>query len=124
MKISTKYFTLITLLVMGLGSYAQAEAPTSLPTSKKQDTKSEELPPMKLEVAESSTQNPELKKGKGCADVKGLKEAKGETFVDYPIAKTVSCEEVDCKDLEAANLSDNNYRELPTAPTEVGCEEE
>ena len=123
MKISTKYFTLITLLLMGLGSYAQAEAPKELPTSKKQDTKSEELLPMKLEVAKSSS-NPELKKGKGCADIKGLKEAKGETFEDYPIAKTVSCEDVDCKDLESAKLTNNNYKELPTAPTEVGCEEE
>ncbi len=127
MKIITKSFTLSILFALGLVTYCQAE--TALPTSSKVEkvkaevkSSTDEDLPIKLEVKESS-QNPNLKKGKGCADVKGLEEAKGATFTDYPVAETVPCETVDCKDLEPAKLYNNDFKDLPTAKTETACEE-
>jgi len=79
-----------------------------------------DLPTMKLKVDNSAPTNPNLKKGKGCED---LEEAKGEEFADYPMAKTMPCDQVDCKNLKPAVLENDNYKELPIANTEGSCDE-
>jgi hypothetical protein len=106
-----KSIALNILVVIGLGGFCQA------------DTKKDDLiPNMKLEVAKSdSKSNPKLKQGKGCEN---LEELQGETFDDYPMAKTIPCETVDCQQLEPAVLHDDNFKELPTAKTDGSCEEE
>jgi hypothetical protein len=105
-----KYVTISALVILGFGGYCQADT----------DTK-EELPLLKLKVMESNgSSNLELKTGEGCED---LEEVKGETFQEIPLAQTISCDEVDCKDLEAAKLQDHVYKDLPNAKTTAGCEE-
>ena len=122
------------LLIVSFGEFSLAEInlPTSnkksdinLPVSnKKEDTKepSSQLP-ISLEISKPSN-NSELTKGKGCVDVKGLKEAEGEEFIDFPMAETTPCEDVDCKDLEKAVLHEDKYQDLPTADSLASCEEE
>jgi hypothetical protein len=38
------------------------------------------------------------------------------------MAETISCDKVDCKDLKAAVLHDDNFKELPTAKTSGSCD--
>jgi len=131
MKFSPKSLLVGVLLVVTFGGYSFADEAVNLPKSNKiekvkeeakKPTKADDLLPIKLEVKKSG-ENSKLEKGKGCADIKNLKEVKGETFVDYPMAKTIPCDKVDCKDLEPAKLYENNFKELPTAHTDLACEE-
>jgi hypothetical protein len=133
MKFSPRSLLTGVLLVIAFGGYSIANPAkdlpksdkveaTNLPKSNKVEKRKDETLPIKLEIKESGT-NPKLEKGKGCADIKNLQEVKGETFVDYPMAETIPCTEVDCKDLEPAKLYENNYKELPTAKTDLACEE-
>ena len=117
------------LLIVSFGAFSLAEEalPTSnkksdieLPTSTQQETSSETT--ISLEISEPSTSS-KLKKGKGCVNVKGLKEAEGEEFIDFPMAETIPCDEVDCKNLDEAELHDNKYEDLPEADSVVSCEE-
>ncbi len=129
MKFSPKNLLLGAVLIVTTGGYSIADSVTNLPKSDKiekvkaEKSKSDlDLPLMKLEVQDSNS-NSKLEKGTGCADVKNLEEVKGETFVDYPMAETIPCDTVDCKDLEPAKLYDNSYKELPEAKTDIACEE-
>jgi hypothetical protein len=124
----SKYISLSVLIIVGLGGYCQADTKTDTQTKTKKEVKKEakkskasdiDLPVIKLKIDKSGPSNPNLKKGKGCED---LEEAKGEVFKDYPMAKTVPCEKVDCKDLKPAPLQDDNYKELPTTKTDGSCE--
>jgi len=115
------------LMVVSLGAFSLAE--TTLPTSNKKsdidssvsETKKESTP-ISLEISEPSS-NTTLKKGKGCVNIKGLKEAEGEEFLDFPMAETVPCEDVDCKNLEQAVLHEDKYEDLPIADSLKSCEE-
>jgi len=110
-----KYITLSVLIIIGMGGYCQADTNT---TSKK--VSDNDLPIMKLKVDKSTPTNSKLKKGKGCEN---LEEVQGETFDDYPMAKTVPCDTVDCKDLKPAVLHKDKFKKLPTAKTEGSCDE-
>jgi len=110
-----KYIALSVLIIIGIGGYCQAD--TSKTSKKVSDN---DLPITKLKVDKSTPSNPKLKKGKGCEN---LEEAKGEVFEDLPLAKTVPCDKVDCKNLKPAVLHDDNYKELPIAKTEGSCDE-
>ncbi len=116
-----KYIALSVLIIVGLGVNCQAETNTTTKSKvQKKGSKSDiDLPIIKLKVDKSTPNNPKLKKGKGCED---LEEAKGEVFVDYPMAKTEPCDKVDCKKLKPAKLNDYNYKELPTTQTDGSCE--
>jgi hypothetical protein len=118
-----RYITSSVLIIVGLGGYAQAETATSTKAKAEQNKKSAkadiDLPVIKLKVGDSKPKNSKLKKGKGCED---LEEVEGETFDDYPMAETVPCDKVDCKDLKPAVLHDDNFKELPTAKTDGSCE--
>ena len=110
-----KYIALSVLIIIGIGGYCQAD--TSKTSKKVSDN---DLPITKLKVDKSTPSNPKLKKGKGCED---LEEAEGEVFEDIPMAKTVPCDKVDCKNLKSAVLHDDKFKELPTAKTEGSCDE-
>ena len=121
------------LLIVSFGEFSLAETglPTSnkksdidLPISNKKEVAKEESNqvPISLEISEPSS-NPALTKGKGCVDIKGLKEAEGEEFIDFPMAETTPCEDVDCKDLEKAVLHADKYQDLPDADSVESCEE-
>ena len=124
------------LLILSFGELSLAEEalPTSnkksdidLPISSKQETSGEteisnEATTISLEISETSSST-KLKKGKGCVSTKGLKEAEGEEFIDFPMAETTPCDEVDCKDLEEAKLHDDKYQDLPEAESLASCEE-
>ncbi len=126
----SKYITMSVLIIIGLGGYCQAD--TKSPTdnkakteTKKTDTKktstnANDLPIIKLKVDNSTPNNPNLKKGKGCEN---LEEVKGKTFNDYPMAETLPCDKGGCKNLKPAKLQDYDYKELPEAKTAGTCEE-
>ena len=125
-NVKFKFIALSILVVVGLGNFSQADTKIEVKdkvenVKKKASIKKSELPELKLEVAKSNKSNPKLKQGKGCEN---LEEVNGETFDDYPMAKTEPCKTVDCKNLKPAELHDDNFKELPTAKTEGGCEEE
>ena len=109
-----KTISLSVLIIIGIGGYCQAD------TNKISKKISDKDLPIKLKIDKSTPTNPKLKKGKGCEN---LEEAKGEEFIDYPIAKTVPCDQVDCKNLKPAKLSNYTYKELPMAKTEGSCDE-
>ena len=118
-----RYIALSVLIIIGLGVNCQAETKSET-KSKVQKAKKEskadiDLPVIKLKIDKQTSTNPKLKKGKGCEN---LEEAKGEVFVDYPMAKTEPCDKVDCKKLKPAKLNDYNYKDLPTTQTDGSCE--
>lgn len=125
----TKHFALSALLLMGLSTVTYAETAPTLPTSKqkiddvkaKASNKVEVVEEIKIEAqASAQTSNPALKEGEAC-DFSDLEEAKGETMVELPMAKSIPCTDVDCKDLKPAQLHKDNYQILPTAKTIEGC---
>jgi len=126
-NVISKFVAFSVLVVVGLGGFSHADTKIEVKdkmesVKKKASIKSNELPELKLEVAKSGKKNnPKLKQGKGCEN---LEEVEGETFDDYPMAETVPCSTDDCKDLKPAELHEDNFKELPTAKTEGGCEEE
>jgi len=126
-NVISKFVAFSVLVVVGLGGFSHADTKIEVKdkmesVKKKASIKSNELPELKLEVAKSGKKsNPKLKQGKGCEN---LEEVEGETFDDYPMAETAPCDTVDCKNLKPAVLHEDNFKELPTAKTEGGCEEE
>jgi len=120
------------LLIVSFGELSLAEttlpvsnktSDTELPISnKKEESTQDSTLQISLDMAEPSTSS-KLKKGKGCVSIKGLKEAKGEEFIDFPMAETIPCDEVDCKNLEKAVLHDDKYQDLPDAESMESCEE-
>jgi hypothetical protein len=118
-----------TLLLLGFTSSIIAE-PT-LPISKQaaensvekivKEEKIEIVPEIKIEAQTSTTpNNSKLKQGDACDD-ENLEEVKGELFTEIPMAKTMPCDSVDCKDLEAAKMHDDNYVPLKNAKT-ISCQ--
>ncbi len=96
--------------------YAQVALPISTQVNeKKGDEKIEVVEEIKIEVL-NTTSNPKLKEGDACSDEE-LEEAKGELFIEIPMAKTIPCDKVNCKDLAPAKLSKDNYKKLKTAKT-------
>jgi hypothetical protein len=111
--------TLSALLFLGFTSSIIAE-PT-LPLSKQDKEKIEIVPEIKIEAQASNTPtNSKLKQGDACDD-ENLEEVEGELFTEIPMAKTIPCDSVDCKDLEAAKTQVDNYVPLKTAET-ISCE--
>jgi len=139
----------LSVLIIGLGVYAQADTKVSDVDKVKKEVKKvendvkkveknvkkevkeakkdvkkktddEALPIIKLKVDNSTPSNPKLKKGKGCED---LEEAKGETFTDYPMAETIPCDKGGCENLKPAKLGNYDYKDLPVAKTDGSCEE-
>jgi hypothetical protein len=123
----SKYITL-SVLIIALGGYSQAEDVKKTATDKaKQEVKKESkktdndaLPIIKLKVDKSGPTNPKLKKGKGCED---LEEANGEIVVDIPEAETIPCDAGGCDNLKPASLSPYDYKDIPTVKTDGSCEE-
>jgi hypothetical protein len=127
-KIITKRIVLGTFLLLSLTSYGFA-AP-ALPVSaqvtgdtkiKVAEEKIELIPEIKIDAqASKSSANPKLKTGVACSD-ENLEEVQGELFSEIPMAKTIPCDTVDCKDLGAAKMHRDNYVKLKTAKT-ISCE--
>jgi hypothetical protein len=132
-----KYFVLSTLLLTGLTNHlfagpalptsTQASAASNLPTSTQtkehvEDDEIEIVSEIKIQVAPlSAPSNPQLKEGDACSDEE-LEEVQGELFVDnIPMAQTIPCDKVDCKDLKPARMKKDNYRKLPNAKT-IRCQ--
>ena len=99
--------------------YAAPALPVSTQTS---DSKIEVSDEIKIEAQSSApSSNPKLKQGDACSDSdEKLEEAKGELIVEIPMAKTIPCDKVDCKDLAPAKLMKDNYKKLKTAIT-ISC---
>jgi hypothetical protein len=128
----------LSVLIIGLGGYSQADTKVSNASKVKKEVKKvkngvkkakknikkkvddTDLPIIKLKIDNSTPSNPKLKKGKGCED---LEEAKGKTFVDYPMAETIPCDKGGCKNLKPAKLGNYEYKDLPVAKTDGSCEE-
>lgn len=117
-----------TLLVAGFISsvFAEPTLPVSsqITDNKKGTTTKEEkieiVPEIKIQTQTNTTAtNPKLKQGDACAD-EDLEEAQGEVFTEIPMAETIPCNEVDCKDLKPAQMKKDNYKELNTAKT-INC---
>ena len=122
--IISKYFALSALLSLTLTPYVYADAPnlpksTQLEKSEKSD-KIEIVPEIKIEAGASSKSS-KLKEGEAC-NFDELEEVKGPEFSDIPMAKTMPCADVDCKELKPATLHKDNYRKLNEAKTIAGCD--
>lgn len=120
----TKKILLSITLMLGLTNYtfATPDLPVSTQVSdqEKKEDKIEIVPEIKIEVQSTTTSsNPHLKIGKACSDEK-LEEAKGELFNEIPMAETIPCDNVDCKDLKPAKMYKDNYKELKDAET-ISC---
>ena len=111
------------LVVLGLTNYtfATPDLPITTQTSDKvKDEKIEIVEEIKIEVPSSnSSSNPKLKEGNACSD-EDLEEIKGKLFTEIPMAKTIPCDKVNCKDLPAAKMRKDNYKELRDAKT-ISC---
>jgi len=132
-EIIRKNILLSILLLLGLTNYtfAAPDLPVSTQMSTQdKDKKIEEsqsdkieieiVPEIKIEVqATTGTANPKLKTGDACSDEK-LEELKGELFNEVPMAKTIPCDKVDCKDLAPAKMYKDNYKKLNDAKT-ISC---
>jgi len=126
-SIISKYFiiSILTLLTSSTYSFADVNLPVSTQLNDTvKDEKIEIVPEIKIQ-AQSSTisNNPKLKEGKSCQDnLDKLEEVKGELFVEIPMAKTIPCTDVDCKNLKPAKLLKDNYKKLNNAKT-IRCGE-
>jgi len=115
--IISKYLTLSAVVLLTLTSLAYAE------TSKveKKSEKVEAVPDLKIKAQDTSEKNSKLKQGKAC-NFDDLEEARGEEFKEIPMAQTIPCADVDCKNLKPAQLHKDNYKDLPEAKTIKGCD--
>ncbi len=116
-----------TLLLLGLTSYAVATP--SLPVSSQMSKGAEEE---KIEIVQeikiknqssSSPSNPSLKEGNACSD-ENLEEIQGELITvlpALPMAKTIPCDTVDCKDLKPAQMGSYKMRKLPPTAKTINC---
>ena len=115
---------LVLLLAFTNYTWAETTLPVSSQTQKKTKEKVEKielLQEIKIEAQSTTTpSNPKLKTGNACSD-ENLEEAKGETFVEIPMAKTIPCDKVDCKDLKPAKMFKDDYVKLKTAKT-ISCD--
>ena len=130
-EIIRKNILLSILLLLGLTNYtfAAPDLPVSTQmSSQDNDEKTEESQPDKIEIvpeikievqATTETANPKLKTGDACSDER-LEEIKGELFNEIPMAKTIPCDKVDCKDLKPARLYKDKYKKLKDART-ISC---
>jgi len=121
--------SLVLLLVFTSYTWAETRLPVSSQTQKKTKEKKTKQKVEKIELlqeikieAQSTTSpsNPQLKIGDACSDeeleeLEKLEKAKGELFVEIPMAETIPCDTVDCKDLKPAKMIKDNYQELKTA---------
>ena len=120
-SIISKYFkiSILTLLTTSMCSFADTNLPVSTQLEDTTNETIEVVPEIKIqaqspEIASSSN----LKEGKACNDnVENLEEAKGELFVEIPMAETIPCDTVDCNDLAPARLLRDNYKQLTDAKT-------
>ena len=123
-SIISKYFiiSILTLLTSSTYSFADVNLPVSTQLNDTvEDEKIEIVPEIKIQAQSSATStNPKLKEGKACND--DLEEVKGELFVEIPMAKTIPCTDVDCKNLKPAKLLKDNYKKLNNAKT-IRCGE-
>ena len=126
-SIVTKYLIVSVLTLLTWTSYSFAGSDGSdLPVSKQKTEKIDdeiEIIPEIIIDTESSTQssnNSKLKQGKAC-DFEDLEEVQGELIVEIPMAKTIPCDKVDCKDLKPAKMLKDNYVKLKTAKT-ISCD--
>jgi hypothetical protein len=115
--IISKYLTLSAIVLLTLTSSAYAE------NSKveKKTEKSDAIPQIKIQAQDASKKNSKLKDGKAC-NFDDLEEAEGEEFVDIPMAQTIPCADVDCKNLKPAQLHKDDYKDLPETKTIKGCD--
>jgi len=95
----------------------------SNPDQKEEETQADKIeivPEIKIELQDTNhTINPKLKTGDACSDEK-LEEVEGELFNEIPMAKTIPCDKVDCKDLKPAKMYKDNYKKLKDART-ISC---
>ena len=124
-SIVSKYLIVSVLALLTWTNYSFAGS--NLPVSKQKTEKIEDeeieiIPEITIDTESSrpSSKNSKLKQGKAC-DFENLEEAEGELMVEIPIAKTIPCDKVDCKDLKPAKMLDDNYVELKTAET-ISCD--
>jgi len=120
-KMIRKQILLSISLVLGLTNYtfATPNLPVSTQVSNEDEDKIEIVQEIKIELPTTDTAtNPKLKTGDACSDEE-LEEAKGELFVEIPMAKTIPCDE-DCKKLKPAKLYEDNYKKLKDAKT-ISC---
>ncbi|RUM71236.1 MAG: hypothetical protein DSZ07_01020 [Sulfurovum sp.] len=75
----------------------------------------------KIKAEDISKKNKKLKEGKAC-NFDDLEEAEGEEFTEIPMAQSIPCADVDCKNLKPAVLHDDNYKKLPDTETIKGCD--
>jgi len=124
--IISKYLTLSAVVLLTLTSSAYAEA-SKVEASKvekkaeKKDEKIEIVPEIKIQAEDTSKKNRKLKDGKAC-NFDNLEEAEGEEFSEIPMAQTIPCADVNCKDLTPAQLHKDNYKDLPETKTVKGCD--
>ena len=124
----TKKILLSITLILGLTNYtfATQDLPVSTQVSDKEESPSEKVeivPEIKIELQTTTrTTNPKLKTGDACSDeeLEKLEEAKGELFVEIPMAKTIPCDDEDCKKLKPAKLYEDHYKKLKDART-ISC---
>ena len=112
------------LLVLSLTNYTLAAPALPVSSQSSEEIKNEKVKivqEIKIEAQSTTTpSNPKLKTGDACSD-ENLEEAKGETFVEIPMAKTIPCDKVDCKDLKPAKMLKDDYVKLKTAKT-ISCD--
>ena len=121
-KIITKNILLGTFVLLSLTSYSFA-APALPVSGQGEEEKIELIQEIKIDAqASTAAKNPKLKEGSACSDEnKNLEEVKGKLFTEIPMAKTIPCDTVDCKDLGAAKMHKDNYIKLKTAET-IACD--
>jgi len=122
-----KYIVVNILILISLSTYTFAESNSALPqsTQLKQElnetnsSETIEIVPEIIITTEETTSNPRLKEGVAC-DNEALEPAvlEPDNYADIPMAETVPCTEVDCKDLQAAKLLKDTYKKIPMAKTQ------
>jgi len=115
--IISKYFTLGSVLLFILTSSVYAE----VPKAEAKADKIEILPEIKIEAQDTSKKNSKLKEGKAC-NFDDLEEVEGKEFSEIPMAQTIPCADVDCKNLKPASLHKDDYKDLPETKTIKGCD--
>jgi len=130
--IISKYLTLsaVALLTLTSSAYADASKTEALKVevskvekakALKVEKKIEVVPEIKIQAQDSSKKNTKLKDGKAC-NFDDLEEAEGEEFSEIPMAQSIPCADVDCKNLDAAQLHKDSYKDLPETKSIKGCD--
>jgi len=119
--IISKYFTLGSVLLFILTSSVYAEAAKAEVKAEAKTDKIEIVPEIKIEAQDASKKNSKLKEGKAC-NFDDLEELEGKEFSEIPMAQTIPCADVDCKELKPAKLHKDDYKDLPETKTIKGCD--